>query len=74
MQGLVQLGFILMDSYGPKGAFGRIDLVPTLQTGPTHQACQLGAKILLNTFKVSIYICHCHVCGLLWPQGIGWSY
>lgn len=51
VQGLVQLGFILMDSYGPRGAFGRIDLVPSLQSGPTHQACQLGAKILLNTFK-----------------------
>ena len=46
------MGFILMDSYGPKGAFGRIDLVPGIQSGPTHQACQLGAKMLLNTFKV----------------------
>ena len=56
MQGLVQLGFILMDTYGPKAAFGRIDLVPGLQSGPTHQACQLGAKILLNTFKVKNYM------------------
>ena len=52
VQGLVQMGFILMDSYGPKGAFGRVDLVPGIQSGPTHQACQLGAKMLLNTFKV----------------------
>ena len=54
VQGLVQMGFILMDSYGPKGAFGRVDLVPGIQSGPTHQACQLGAKMLLNTFKVRL--------------------
>ncbi|XP_052249477.1 Fanconi anemia group I protein-like isoform X2 [Dreissena polymorpha] len=51
IQGLVQLGFILMDSFGPKAAFGRLDLVPTLLSGPSHEACQLGAKILLKTFK-----------------------
>ncbi|XP_053406526.1 Fanconi anemia group I protein-like [Mercenaria mercenaria] len=51
VQGLVQLGFILMDSFGPKAVFGRIDILPSIQTGPTHQTCQLGAKILLKTFK-----------------------
>ena len=51
VQGLVQLGFGLMDAYGPKGAFGRID-TGSVQTGPSHYACQLGSKILLQTFKV----------------------
>ena len=51
VQGLVQLGFGLMDAYGPKGAFGRID-TGSVQTGPSHAACQLGSKILLQTFKV----------------------
>ncbi|XP_062569094.1 Fanconi anemia group I protein-like [Saccostrea cucullata] len=50
IQGLVQLGFGLMDAYGPKGAFGRIE-PGSIQTGPAHSACQLGSKILLNTFK-----------------------
>ncbi|XP_078310521.1 Fanconi anemia group I protein-like isoform X2 [Crassostrea virginica] len=50
VQGLVQLGFGLMDAYGPKGAFGRID-TGSVQTGPSHSACQLGSKILLQTFK-----------------------
>ena len=53
VQGLVELGFILMDAFGPKAAFGRIDVTPSLQSGPTHQACQLGAKLLLHTFKVT---------------------
>ncbi|KAJ8317546.1 hypothetical protein KUTeg_005450 [Tegillarca granosa] len=51
IQGLVQLGFILMDSFGPKAAFGRTDGPTTVQSGPTHQACQLGSKLLVNTFK-----------------------
>lgn len=51
VQGLVQLGFGLMDAYGPKGAFGRIE-IGSIQTGPSHEACQLGSKILLHTFKV----------------------
>lgn len=50
VQGLVQLGFGLMDAYGPKGAFGRIE-TGSIQTGPSHEACQLGSKILLHTFK-----------------------
>lgn len=51
VQGLAQLGFGLMDAYGPKGAFGRIE-TGSIQTGPSHEACQLGSKILLHTFKV----------------------
>ncbi|KAG8516321.1 Fanconi anemia group I protein, partial [Galemys pyrenaicus] len=53
-QGLVELGFILMDSYGPKKIFdGKI-----IETGlglsrmPNQQACKLGANILLETFKI----------------------
>ena len=52
IQGLVHLGFLLMDSFGPKAVFGRIDTSTVPQTGPTHLACQLGSKVLLNTFKV----------------------
>ncbi|KAJ8343925.1 hypothetical protein SKAU_G00312540 [Synaphobranchus kaupii] len=53
-QGLVQLGFILMDSFGPKpGPFGKSS---EGQTGtaktPTQQACQLGGLILLESFKL----------------------
>ena len=52
VQGLVQLGFILMDTYGPKAVFGRVEAVPNIQSGPIHQCCKLGTKILLKTFKV----------------------
>ncbi|XP_061077487.1 Fanconi anemia group I protein [Conger conger] len=53
-QGLVQLGFILMDSFGPKpGPFGK---PAESQTGvaktPAQQACQLGRLILLESFKL----------------------
>ncbi|XP_052773916.1 Fanconi anemia group I protein-like [Mya arenaria] len=51
IQGLVELGFLLMDAFGPKAPFGRIDLQPSMPSGPTHQACKLGTKILLKTFK-----------------------
>ncbi|XP_056004226.1 Fanconi anemia group I protein-like [Ostrea edulis] len=50
IQGLVQLGFGLMDACGPKGAFGRIE-TGSVQNGPTHSTCMLGSKILLHTFK-----------------------
>ncbi|CAH1277021.1 FANCI, partial [Branchiostoma lanceolatum] len=55
-QGLVQLGFSLMDSFGPKlGPAGRV-VEPSGGTpkSPTQLACSLGAQILVNTFKVSI--------------------
>ncbi|KAL3863875.1 hypothetical protein ACJMK2_005602 [Sinanodonta woodiana] len=50
VQGMVQLGFLLMDTFGPKGAFGKVD-VTTPQVGPNYESCKLGAEILLNTFK-----------------------
>uniref|UniRef100_A0A4X2KHM0 FA complementation group I n=1 Tax=Vombatus ursinus TaxID=29139 RepID=A0A4X2KHM0_VOMUR len=53
-QGLVELGFILMDSYGPKKILGgkttETSLVPSKT--PSQQACKLGANILLETFKI----------------------
>ncbi|XP_036590709.1 Fanconi anemia group I protein isoform X1 [Trichosurus vulpecula] len=53
-QGLVELGFILMDSYGPKKILGgkttEASLVPSKT--PSQQACRLGANILLETFKI----------------------
>ncbi|KAM6201256.1 Fanconi anemia group I protein isoform 2-T2 [Rhynchocyon petersi] len=50
-QGLVELGFLLMDSYGPKKILeGRtVEISSGL---PVHQACKLGANILLETFKI----------------------
>ncbi|XP_076122446.1 Fanconi anemia group I protein [Alosa pseudoharengus] len=53
-QGLVQLGFILMDSFGPKpGPFGKTTEVPnSLARSPTQLACQLGGQVLLEGFKM----------------------
>lgn len=53
IQGLVKLGFGLMDSYGPKLVFGVMpEGLPLEGTKtPTQLACQLGRKILLKTFK-----------------------
>lgn len=52
IQGLVQLGLALMDSFGPKAAFGRVEETSCVPSNtPTHRACQLGSKILLHTFK-----------------------
>ncbi|XP_012659867.1 Fanconi anemia group I protein [Otolemur garnettii] len=54
IQGLVELGFILMDSYGPR----KILDVKTIEISSGHSrmsnqhACKLGANILLETFKV----------------------
>ncbi|XP_037365896.1 Fanconi anemia group I protein [Talpa occidentalis] len=48
-QGLVELGFILMDSYGPKKIFDGKPIEPKM---PNQQACKLGANILLETFKI----------------------
>ncbi|XP_062944841.1 Fanconi anemia group I protein isoform X1 [Cynocephalus volans] len=54
IQGLVQLGFILMDSYGPRKILDRktIETNPGLSRMPNQQACKLGANILLETFKI----------------------
>uniref|UniRef100_A0A2I2YUP8 FA complementation group I n=1 Tax=Gorilla gorilla gorilla TaxID=9595 RepID=A0A2I2YUP8_GORGO len=53
-QGLVELGFILMDSYGPKKVHDgkTIETSPSLSRMPNQHACKLGANILLETFKI----------------------
>uniref|UniRef100_A0A6Q2YM09 FA complementation group I n=1 Tax=Esox lucius TaxID=8010 RepID=A0A6Q2YM09_ESOLU len=54
-QGLVQLGFILMDSFGPKAApFGKTAAEGAIVTAktPTQQACRLGGQVLLEGFKM----------------------
>uniref|UniRef100_A0A8C3WNI8 FA complementation group I n=1 Tax=Catagonus wagneri TaxID=51154 RepID=A0A8C3WNI8_9CETA len=53
-QGLVELGFILMDSYGPKKILDgkAIDTSSGLSRVPNQHACKLGANILLETFKI----------------------
>ena len=55
-EGLVQLGFALMESYGPKACFGKVS---TSSVGdkprrltPNQEACQLGVRILQDTFRV----------------------
>ncbi|XP_043084247.1 Fanconi anemia group I protein isoform X2 [Puntigrus tetrazona] len=53
-QGLVQLGFILMDSFGPKaGAFGKVTEATSSTTKtPNQLACRLGGQVLLESFKM----------------------
>lgn len=53
-QGLVDLGFVLMDSFGPRSTFGKIqsDINPSCHFSPMQKACQLGATILNEIFKV----------------------
>ncbi|KAM4747808.1 Fanconi anemia group I protein [Rhinophrynus dorsalis] len=53
-QGLVELGFILMDSFGPKVVAGTkvVETPAGTSRTPAQQACQLGSRILLDTFKV----------------------
>ncbi|NWI19188.1 FANCI protein, partial [Crypturellus soui] len=53
-QGLVDLGFSLMESYEPKKPFGGkvAETSYGLSKTPAQQACRLGASILLETFKV----------------------
>ncbi|XP_026167020.2 Fanconi anemia group I protein isoform X2 [Mastacembelus armatus] len=53
-QGLVQLGFYLMDTFGPKpGPFGKTtEGSPTTARTPTQQACKLGGQVLLQGFKM----------------------
>ncbi|XP_037624287.1 Fanconi anemia group I protein isoform X2 [Sebastes umbrosus] len=55
-QGLVQLGFFLMDAFGPKPApFGKItegSATATIARTPAQQACKLGGKVLLQGFKM----------------------
>uniref|UniRef100_A0A7N6C156 FA complementation group I n=1 Tax=Anabas testudineus TaxID=64144 RepID=A0A7N6C156_ANATE len=53
-QGLVQLGFFLMDTFGPKpGPFGKTsEGSVTVARTPTQQACKLGGQVLLQGFKI----------------------
>jgi len=55
-EGLVQLGFALMESYGPKSCFGKVcaSSVAESQRRPTpsQEACRLGVRILQDTFRV----------------------
>lgn len=59
-QGLVQLGFSLMDAFGPKpGPFGKIiEGASTIARTPTQQACKLGGQVLLQGFKVLKFLDH----------------
>ena len=54
-QGLIELGFILMDSYGPKKTLDgkAVETGSSLSKMKSQHACKLGANILLETFKVS---------------------
>lgn len=54
-QGLVQLGFFLMDTFGPKpGPFGKAaEGSATVARTPSQQACKLGGQVLLQGFKVT---------------------
>ncbi|KAM8750534.1 Fanconi anemia group I protein isoform 1-T2 [Acanthopagrus schlegelii] len=53
-QGLVQLGFCLMDAFGPKpGPFGKTtEGSASIARTPTQQACKLGGQVLLQGFKM----------------------
>ncbi|XP_074533360.1 Fanconi anemia group I protein isoform X2 [Halichoeres trimaculatus] len=53
-QGLVQLGFFLMDNFGPKpGPFGKTtEGSSTIARTPAQQACKLGRQVLLQGFKM----------------------
>ncbi|XP_042351654.1 Fanconi anemia group I protein [Plectropomus leopardus] len=53
-QGLVQLGFFLMDAFGPKpGPFGKTtEGSATTARTPAQQACKLGGQVLLQGFKI----------------------
>lgn len=56
-QSLVQLGFILMDLFGPKaGHFGKITDIPNaIAKTPSQLTCKLGGQVLLESFKVLFY-------------------
>ncbi|XP_061629167.1 Fanconi anemia group I protein [Phyllopteryx taeniolatus] len=53
-QSLVQLGFFLMDTFGPKpGPFGKTtEGSATVARTPTQLACKLGGQVLLQGFKL----------------------
>ncbi|GAB1292231.1 Fanconi anemia group I protein homolog [Apodemus speciosus] len=53
-QGLIEFGFILMDSYGPKKILDgkAVEIGSSLSKMTNQHACKLGANILLETFKI----------------------
>uniref|UniRef100_A0A8C6HGK9 Fanconi anemia, complementation group I n=1 Tax=Mus spicilegus TaxID=10103 RepID=A0A8C6HGK9_MUSSI len=53
-QGLIEFGFILMDSYGPKKILDgkAVEIGTSLSKMTNQHACKLGANILLETFKI----------------------
>ncbi|XP_076330495.1 Fanconi anemia complementation group I isoform X3 [Tachypleus tridentatus] len=53
IQGLIRLGFTLLDSFGPKRSFGRDNNLPShsIPQTPNEEACFLGARIIQETFK-----------------------
>ena len=55
-EGLVKLGFALMESYGPKTCFGRVCAANVndaeSRLSPAQEACRLGVRILQDTFRV----------------------
>lgn len=52
----MQLGFFLMDTFGPKpGPFGKTtEGSATVARTPTQLACKLGGQVLLQGFKVTL--------------------
>lgn len=58
-QGLVQLGFSLLDGFGPKpGPFGKTaeGCGSVAARTPAQQACKLGRQVLLQGFKVILLL------------------
>ncbi|XP_076792354.1 Fanconi anemia group I protein isoform X2 [Arvicanthis niloticus] len=53
-QGLIEFGFILMDSYGPKKILDgkAVEIGSSLSKMTNQHVCKLGANILLETFKI----------------------
>lgn len=49
-QGLVQLGFSLMEANGPKLCFGK-SVESIGKFSPSQRACKLGSRLLFETFK-----------------------
>ncbi|XP_065828323.1 Fanconi anemia group I protein homolog isoform X2 [Oscarella lobularis] len=48
-QGLIQFGFLLMDSFNAKPTAERA--ISSLRSSASERACSLGSKLLLETFK-----------------------
>ena len=55
-QGLVQLGFALMETFGMRAVFGKLAINPSnvkpILLTPAQAACRLGVRILQETFRV----------------------